>query len=134
MNKVTIIGNLTADPELRTTPNGENVCNFTVAVNRRRANADGERDADFFRVTVWKERADLCAKYLQKGKKVAVEGSVYASAYMGNDGKPRASLEVKEVRDIEFLSPAGQVETKVEEKKDEQSGFTIAEADDLPFD
>ena len=72
MNKSTIIGNLTADPELRTTPEGKNVCNFTVAVNRRRANADGEREADFFRVSVWNERADLCAKYLQKGNAIVV--------------------------------------------------------------
>ena len=133
MNKLTIIGNLTADPELRTTPEGKNVCNFTVAVNRRRANADGEREADFFRVSVWNERADLCAKYLQKGKKVAVEGSAYASAYMGNDGKPKASLELKDVREIEFLSPAGQTENRAEEKKDEKTGFTAVETDELPF-
>lgn len=133
MNRLTIIGNLVENPVLRTTPEGKNVCNFTVAVNRRRANADGEREADFFRVSVWNERADLCAKYLQKGKKVAVEGSVYASAYMGNDGKPRASLELKDVREIEFLSPAGQVENRPEEKKDEKTGWTQAQFDDLPF-
>jgi len=132
MNNCTIIGNLTADPDLRTTTQGNNVCEFRVAVNRRKTQNNPDPGADFFKVTVWNERADLCAKYLQKGKKVAVEGSVTASAYTGNDGQPRASLEIKDVKTVEFLSPAGQVERPAE-VKDEQTGFTQVETDDLPF-
>ena len=63
MNKLTIIGNLTRDPELRTTSAGVNVCDFTVAVNRRNRNRDaqnGQPEADFFRVSAWRERGELC--------------------------------------------------------------------------
>ena len=67
MNKLTIIGNLTRDPELRTTTTGLSVCTFTVAVNKRKSQ---DEEPDFFRVTAWRERGELCAKFLQKGKKV----------------------------------------------------------------
>ena len=101
MNKLTIIGNLTANPELRTTSNGVNVCTFTVAVNRRNG---GKNEADFFRVSAWRGLGDTCAKYLSKGKKVCIIGEVSARAYEGNDGTIRASLEVT-ADEIEFLSP-----------------------------
>ena len=74
MNKLTIIGNLTKDPELRTTASGINVCNMTVAVNRRRAGSDPE--TDFFGVSVWRGLGESCAKYLRKGAKVCVIGAV----------------------------------------------------------
>ena len=86
MNKLTIIGNLTADPELRTIPSGVSVCTFTVAVNRRSGKEDRQTD------------------YLTKGKKVAVVGEVSARAFEGKDGTLRASLEVT-ADDVEFLSP-----------------------------
>ena len=78
MNKLTIIGNLTRDPELRTTASGVNVCSFTVAVNRRnrRDDQNGQPEADFFRVTAWRQLADICSKYLAKGRKVCVVGAV----------------------------------------------------------
>jgi single-strand DNA-binding protein len=106
MNKLTIIGNLTRDPELRTTSQGIQVCSFTVAVNRRqsRANADnGQNEADFFRVTAWRQLADICSRYLAKGRKVCVIGPVSVSTYTGNDGTARFSLEVT-ADDVEFLS------------------------------
>ena len=106
MNKVFLIGNLTRDPELRTTQTGVSVCSFTIAVNRRRpSNAEaGQPEADFFRVTAWRQLGEICAKYLAKGRKVSVVGSVSASAYTGNDGQARASLEVQ-ADDVEFLTP-----------------------------
>ena len=78
MNKLTIIGNLTRDPELRTTATGVNVCSFTVAVNRRnrRDDQNGQPEADFFRVTAWRQLADICSKYLAKGRKVCVSGQL----------------------------------------------------------
>ena len=96
MNKLTIIGNLTRDPELRTTTSGVNVCSFTVAVNRRnrRDDQNGQPEADFFRVTAWRQLADICSKYLAKGRKVCVVGAVSVHTYTGNDGTTRASLEV----------------------------------------
>ena len=75
MNRLTIIGNLTAEPELRSTPNGKSVCNFTVAVNRRNK-IEGQPDADFFRVSAWNQLGENCAKYLAKGRKVCVVGAV----------------------------------------------------------
>lgn len=103
MNKLTIIGNLTRDPESRTTSSGINVCTFTVAVNRRRSSANGQPEADFFRVTVWRQLGENCQKYLAKGRKVCVIGPVSVSTYTGNDGTTRASLEVT-AEDVEFLS------------------------------
>ena len=97
MNKLTIIGNLARDPELRTVRDGISVCDFTVAVNRRgsRQNtANGQSDADFFRVTAWRQLGELCAKYLAKGRKVCVVGPVSARTYTANDGTTRVSLEV----------------------------------------
>ena len=109
MNKVFLIGNLTRDPELRTTPSGDSVCSFTVAVNRRRrSNAEaGQPEADFFRVSAWRQLGENCAKYLAKGRKVNVIGSVSCRTYVGSDGQTRASLEVQ-ADDVEFLTPRGE--------------------------
>ena len=104
MNSLTIIGNLTADPELRSTPAGVSVCNFTVAVNSRQKDKDGNTVTTFFRVAALRGLGDNCAKYLTKGKKVAVSGEVSARVYDGKDGKPRAQLEIN-ASDVEFLSP-----------------------------
>lgn len=99
MNKLTIIGNLTADPELRTTQDGINVCNFTVAVNRKQ-----REGADFFRVTAWRQLGENCGKFLSKGRKVCVVGPVSVHIYQANDGTTKASLEVT-AEDVEFLTP-----------------------------
>ena len=109
MNKLFIVGNLTRDPELRITSSGISVCSFTVAVNRRRSsNAPaGQPEADFFRVSAWRALGENCQRYLAKGRKVAVTGSVSVSTYQGNDGMTRASLEVN-ADDVEFLSPKGE--------------------------
>lgn len=109
MNKVFLIGNLTRDPEMRTTQSGVSVCSFTIAVNRRRANnaEAGQPEADFFRISAWRQLGDICSRYLAKGRKVAVVGTVSASAYVGNDGQARASLEVT-ADDVEFLTPRGE--------------------------
>lgn len=102
MNNLTIIGNLTKEPELRTTSTGINVCSFTVAVNRHRR-VEGQPEADFFRVTAWRGLADVCQQYLSKGSKVSVTGSVAVSTYQASDGSTRASLDVT-ADEVEFLS------------------------------
>ena len=130
MNRAFIIGNLTADPELRTTTTGKNVCSFTVAVNRR-----NREEADFFRVTAWDALGENCKKFLSKGRKVAVTGSVSVRAYSAKNGDPAASLELN-AQEVEFLTPRSETPdnaVKNDAKKDEQSGFTITETDDLPF-
>lgn len=99
MNKLIIIGNLTADPTQRTTQAGKTVSTFTVAVNRR---GQGNQ-ADFFRISAWQKLGENCQKYLAKGKKVAVEGAVSVSTYTGQDGNTRASLDVL-AQNVEFLS------------------------------
>ena len=134
MNKTIIIGNLTKDPELRTTTTGVNVCTFTVAVNRRKTQANQNPEADFFKVTAWRERGELCAKFLRKGRKVCVIGPVSVSTYTGNDGATRANLEVT-ADEVEFLSP--RVSDSEEEtpapRVDYASGFEQVETDQLPF-
>ena len=109
MNKVFLIGNLTRDPEMRTTQSGVSLCSFTIAVNRRRGNnaEAGQPEADFFRITAWRQLGDICGRYLAKGRKVAITGTVSASAYVGQDGQARASLEVQ-ADDVEFLTPKGE--------------------------
>ena len=135
MNKLTIIGNLTADPELRTTSNGVLVCSFTVAV-RRRKRIEGQPEADFFSVSAWRERADLCAKYLKKASKVCVVGPVTVRTWESN-GKHGASLEVT-ADEIEFLSPrVSDPVTPAEAPApavDKASGMEVVDTDDLPFD
>lgn len=137
MNKLTIIGNLTRDPELRTTTSGVSVCSFTVAVNRKQSaqqrQTGQQPEADYFRVTAWRERGEICAKFLQKGKKVCVIGSVSVSTYTGQDGSTRANLELQ-ADEVEFLSPrVSDPEPAPEQPRDEQTQMPIVETDDLPF-
>ena len=143
MNKLTIIGNLTRDPELRTTNTGVNVCDFTVAVNRRqRRDAQGNQpEADFFRVSAWRERGELCAKYLAKGRKVCVIGPVSVRTFTGSDGQTRASLEVT-ADEVEFLSSRSDAEaaggynapaSEAPAAEPQAASFTAVETDELPF-
>ena len=125
MNKLMIIGNLTRDPELRSTTGGISVCSFTVAVNRRKTEKDKQPEADYFRVTAWRERGETCAKYLRKGKKVCVIGPVSVRTYESN-GETKASLEIT-AEEVEFLSPREEVKT------DPQTGYQEVD-DELPFD
>ena len=128
MNKLHIIGRLVKDPETRMTQSGKNVCNFTVAVNRR-----GREEADFFRVNAWGQLGDVCARFLVKSAQVSVVGSVTASAYMGKDGSARASLDVF-AEDVEFIGPKLEAAQKAPEtpKRDKQTGFVQVE-EDIPF-
>ena len=143
MNKLTIIGNLTRDPELRTTQSGISVCTFTVAVNRRKTQNNQQPEADYFRVSAWRELGENCAKWLIKGRKVAVVGPVSVNAYTGQDGKNYANLEVL-AAEVEFLSPAGerpqeapQAAPQAQQAQQTQmpiaGGFTPVETDELPF-
>ena len=105
MNSLHIIGNICSDVELRTTTAGQEVCNFSVAVNRRKK-VEGQPEADFFRVSVWGERGKTCNQYLSKGKKVSVVGSVSVRAYTNSKGEPAGQMEIK-ADDVEFLTPKG---------------------------
>ena len=102
MNLMIITGNLTADPETRTTATGKFVSTFTVAVNR-----NGIDGADYFRVSAWGKLGELCKQYLAKGRKVSVTGSIRAGAYVNSEGKPIGTLELM-ADEVEFLSPKDQ--------------------------
>ena len=126
MNKLAAIGNLTRNPELRSTPNGIPVCTFAIAVNGRKQ----DEPATFFRVTAWRQLGENCNRYLTKGKKVFVSGPVSVSTYTAKDGTTRASMEIT-ADDVEFLSPAG---TGAENATvDAQAGFVKVENEELPF-
>ena len=130
MNKITVIGNLTNDPETRTTQSGVTVCSFTVAVNRKFANADGERQTDFFRIIAWRQLGELCAKHLTKGRKVAVIGELQARLYETKTGEHRMSLDVQ-ADEVEFLTPAEKAESKPKKKSKENSdGYDHTPDDD----
>lgn len=132
MNKIFLIGNLTNDPVSKTTQSGIQLCTFTIAVNRKRS-ANAQQEADFFRVTAWRQLADICMKYLTKGKKVSVVGSVSASAYQSNSGDLRASLDVQ-AEDVEFLSPAEKTQQNARQSAPKQNDDEFVKVDDeLPF-
>ena len=133
MNAVHIIGNLTADPEIKTanTSGGEaTVCNFTVAVNRR---AGGRDYVDFFRVTLWNRWADAVGKYLHKGSKVAVTGSVTSRAWTGSDGSAHAGLEIVQAQHLELLDRKPAAPENRPSAAAPSQGFAEVTDDELPF-
>lgn len=137
MNKITVIGNLTADPEIRSTQTGKNVCTFTIAVNRKKVS---EPQTDFFRINAWNGLADTCVRFLNKGKKVAVIGELQARTYEDRQGKTRLSLDVS-ADEVEFLSPKEEKPKKDRENsdgydrtaQDDLSAFSTINSGDLPF-
>lgn len=134
MNKVMLIGNLVKDPELTTTNNGVSLCKFTLAVQRRFAGNDGERDADFLPIIVWRGQADNCYKYLKKGSKAAICGSIQTRSYDGQDGTRRYVTEII-AEEVEFLATknGGEEDEKPADKKDVVSKFEPIDDDNLPF-
>ncbi len=105
LNRIILIGRLTRDPELRYTPtNNTPVCTFTLAVDRNRKNAQGERETDFINIVVWSKLGENCANYLAKGKLAAVDGRLQIRNYTDKDGNRRSITEVV-AEDVRFLSP-----------------------------
>lgn len=103
MNKVVLIGRLTRDPELRTTPSGVSAVNFSIAVNRNFKNKDGVIETDFFNVTAWRRQAENISKYCMKGTQVCVEGRLQNRTYEAQDGTKRYVTDVI-ADNVEFLS------------------------------
>jgi single-strand DNA-binding protein len=115
-HKIIIVGNLGRDPEMRYTPDGTPVTNFSVATNRKWSNSDGSQAEEtiWFRVTAWRQLAELCNQYLSKGRQVLVEGRMTPDretggprVWTGNDGQPRASFEVTALT-VKFLGGRGE--------------------------
>lgn len=132
MNKVILIGNLTKDPEISTTTNGVSVCRFSLAVTRRYTNANGDREADFINIVVWRALADNCHKFLRKGSKAAVVGNLQSRMYDAPDGTKRYVTEVV-ADEVEFISTKNA--DTAEAKKDEEEVTKLEPIDDndLPF-
>ena len=139
MNKVILIGNLAADPELRRTASDIPVCTFRLAVQRRFSNAQGVKEADFFTVVAWRQTAELCSRFLTKGRKCAVVGSLQTRSYDAQDGTKRYVTEVV-ADEVEFIGGqnqynSGDVPPPPEPPASYQSntGFTQVDDDELPF-
>lgn len=149
MNKAILIGNLASDVESRTTSSGIPTCTFRVATQRRVANKDGVREADFHTIVCWRGLAENCARYLIKGNKVAVEGQIQNRSYDAQDGTKRyvteivadnvefltAKGEAGDVRRVEGRTGATNTGTSVASVSQTatQVGFEEVEDDDLPF-
>ena len=134
MNKAILIGNITRDPELRMTGNGISVCSFTVAVQRRYTNQQGERQADFIPVVCWRGLAENCGKYLKKGSKVGVCGTIQVRNYEANDGSRRYVTEVV-ADEVEFLNTK---EKREQGATGDAAGYDMGfgdpiDEDELPF-
>ena len=110
MNKILIIGNLGSDPEMRYTPSGDPVTNFSVATNRRYNTRDGQQrdETEWFRISAWGRLAETTNQYLSRGSKVYVEGRLSSRTYQTQNGETRVSLDVT-AQEVRFLDPRGQV-------------------------
>ncbi|MBQ7307131.1 MAG: single-stranded DNA-binding protein [Clostridia bacterium] len=132
MNKVTLLGRLTKDPEFDQTTSGISVSKFTLAVNRRYTNEDGEREADFINIVAWRTNADICHKYLKKGSQVCIVGAIQTRSYEAQDGTKRFVVEVI-AEEVEFVG-SKTIEEKEEPKKEiKEVKLEPIENDTLPF-
>ncbi len=126
LNKLTIIGNVGSDVEMRYIADGKPVTNFSVAVNRRyTAGGEKREETDWFTVTTWNKLAENCNQYLAKGRQVYVEGRVSLHEWEGQDGIKRSRLELT-ADTVKFLGSKS--------SDSMPSGTVIDESDDLPFE
>lgn len=136
MNKVILIGRLTKDPELTTTGSGISVCRFALAVDRKFTNADGEKEVDFLNIVAWRGLADNCNKYLRKGNKCGLVGSIQTRSYDAADGTKKYLTEII-AEEIEFLSSKTENEnkpqTESQKRQEVMNAFTPIDDSQLPF-
>src|SRR5690606_14971922 len=128
LNRAILVGRLTRDPDLRYTTNGGvAVTRFTVAVNRKFTNQQGEREADFINIVAWRNLAENCGNYLQKGSLVAVEGRIQTRSYENQEGRTVYVTEIV-ADDVRFLDTRG----GSKKPKDQDDPFDLPE-DKIPF-
>lgn len=133
INKVILIGNLGADPEVRYTPNGTAVANFSLATTEVRTNKDGEKEqkTEWHRVVAWGKQGEICGEYLSKGKQVYVEGSLQTRSWEDRDGLKRWTTEIRASRVLMLGRPEGVT------KPVETEGTILTQEpgveDDIPF-
>ena len=126
MNKCFLLGNLTKDPEVASTSTGIAVTKFTIACNRNYTNANGEREADFLNIVTWRGLAENCGKYLSKGSKVAITGSITTRSYEADDGSKRYVTEIV-ADEVEFIKTATESAPATDSKTKAKKNKTIAE-------
>ena len=138
MNKVELIGRLTKEPEIRLTSNQTQFCNFTIAVDRRFKDANGQRQADFINCVAWKNTAVFIQKYFRKGNRIGLTGSIQTRSFDDQNGQKRFVTEVI-VDEAEFVEsqpsqPQQEPQTQTQQEPAQQfePNFTI-EAGELPF-
>lgn len=134
MNKIMLIGNLTKDPDMSSTQGGVSFTRFTIAVNRLYTNAAGERVADYFNIICWRQLAERCHKYLCKGNKVGIVGSVQCGVYEDRDGIKRKTFDVV-ADEVQFLTPktANSQYNAPEPPRDGMNDMQPVDPEDLPF-
>lgn len=139
MNRVVLLGNLTRDPELRSTPSGTSVANFGLAVNRRWTNKQGEKvdGVDYFNVVVWGRLAELCNDYIRKGSPIALEGRLQSRAWETEAGQKKNVVEVV-AENVQFLGKPGtkdapEVNSRVSEAPPPREDEDFDLGSDIPF-
>lgn len=137
--QITIIGNVGKDPEMRYTPGGVAVCDFTVAVNARwtdRNTNEKKEKTTWFKVSAWRQLGETCSQYVRKGMKILVVGEIDARAYLTQNGEARASLELT-ARDVKFLSGRDEEGAPRSSQSSHDSGYqqdyAAEDVDDIPF-
>ena len=139
-NKIILVGNLGRDPELRYTPDGTPVCNFSLATNERRRDPKTGENNDittWFRVTLWRRQAETASQYLSRGKSVYIEGRLRVEEWTDRDGKQRHTLEVN-ATDMQFIGARGDEANAAPAKaaaaaSDSTPEPTDLSDDDIPF-
>ncbi len=133
INKVILIGNVGADPEVRYTPSGTAVANFSLATTETWTNKDGEKDqkTEWHRIVAWGKQGEICGEYLSKGKQVYVEGSLQTRSWEDRDGVKRWSTEIRAARVLMLGRPEGG--TKPVETEGTVSTQESGIEDDIPF-
>ena len=110
LNCVTLMGRLTADPELRTTTTGKSVCSFSIAVDRSFQRAGEQRQADFINIVAWENTANFISRYFAKGSMIAIQGSIQTRPYEDKNGNKRTAFEVI-AREVSFCGSKSETGT-----------------------
>lgn len=133
MNNVALLGRLTADPELRTTTTGKNVCTFTLAVKRQHAKPEAVKQADFIKCVAWNKKAETICKHFVKGKQIALDGTLCQRNYKSKNGENRTTYDV-EIENFDFISDGTKSNSQADDADLTTADFEeIEDDDDLPF-
>lgn len=132
LNSVVLMGRLTADPELRHTPNDVSVTTFSIAVDRDFARAGAERQTDFFNIVAWRQTAEFVCRYFRKGQLVALKGSIQSRSYNDKEGNKRTAFEII-AENVYFAEPkrSGDQQHTTETRYEEPSSFSNGSVDDF---